>query len=108
MMEYKGYIAKVEFDDEDDVFHGEIINLRDVVTFQGQAVEELRHAFQESVEDYLAFCAERNEQPERPYSGKFSVRIDTELHRKIAMQARIASKSLNRWVSDTFEVAIAA
>ena len=107
MMEYKGYIAKVEFDDEDDVFHGEIINLRDVVTFQGQAVDELRQAFQESVEDYLAFCAERNEQPEKPYSGKFSVRIDTELHRKIAMQARIASKSLNRWVSDTFEVAVA-
>ncbi len=108
MMEYKGYIAKVEFDDEDDVFHGEIINLRDVVTFQGQTVDELRHAFQESVEDYLAFCAERNEQPEKPYSGKFSVRIDTELHRKIATQARITSKSLNRWVSDTFEVAIAA
>ena len=107
MMEYKGYVAKVEFDDEDDVFHGEIINLRDVVTFQGQAVDELRQAFQDSVEDYLAFCAERNEQPEKPYSGKFSIRIDTELHRKIAMQARIASKSLNRWVSDTFEVAIA-
>ena len=108
MMEYKGYVAKVEFDDEDDLFHGEIINLRDVVTFQGQAVDELRQAFQDSIEDYLAFCAERNEQPEKPYSGKFSIRIDTELHRKIAMQARIASKSLNRWVSDTFEVAVAA
>lgn len=107
MMEYKGYVAKVEFDDEDDIFHGEIINLRDVITFQGQAVDELRQAFQESVEDYLAFCAERGEQPEKPYSGKFSVRIDPELHRKITIQARTASKSLNRWVNDTFEAAIA-
>jgi len=105
MMEYKGYVAKVEFDDEDDIFHGEVINLRDVITFQGQAVNELRQAFQESVEDYLAFCAERGEAPEKPYSGKFSVRINPELHRKITIQARTASKSLNRWINDTFESA---
>ena len=65
MMEYKGHVAKVEFDDEADLFHGEIINLRDVITFQGQAVGELRQAFQDSVEDYLAFCAARGEQPEK-------------------------------------------
>jgi len=72
---------------EDDVFHGEVINLRDVITFQGRTINELRQAFQESVEDYLLFCAERCEQPEKPYSGKFSVRIDPELHRKILIQA---------------------
>ncbi len=107
MMEYKGYIAKIEFDDEDDVFHGEVINLRDVITFQGETVDELRQAFQESVEDYLAFCDERGEQPEKPYSGKFSVRIDPELHRKITIQARIANMSLNRWISKTLETTIA-
>lgn len=106
-MEYKGYIAKIEFDDEDDVFHGEVINLRDVITFQGETVDELRQAFQESVEDYLAFCDERGEQPEKPYSGKFSVRIDPELHRKITIQARIANMSLNRWISKTLETTIA-
>ena len=88
------------------MFHGEVINLRDVITFQGQTVNELRRAFQESVEDYLAFCAERGEQPEKPYSGKFSVRINPELHRRITIQARTASKSLNHWISDTFEAAI--
>jgi len=105
MMEYKGYVAKVEFDDEADSFHGEIINLRDVITFQGQTVDELRQAFQESVEDYLAFCAERGEQPEKPYSGKFSVRMDPELHRKITIQARTTNKSLNRWISEMLEAA---
>jgi predicted HicB family RNase H-like nuclease len=58
MMEYKGYIARVEFDDEANIFHGEVINLRDVITFQGTAVDELRQAFQDSVEDYLAFRLE--------------------------------------------------
>jgi predicted HicB family RNase H-like nuclease len=62
MMEYKGYIGIVEFDDEAGIFHGEVINLRDVITFQGESVQELRQAFQDSVDDYLAFCAERNEE----------------------------------------------
>ena len=64
MMEYKGYLGRVEYDDEAGVFHGEVINLRDVITFQGETVQELRTAFQESVDDYLAFCIARNEEPE--------------------------------------------
>lgn len=106
MMEYRGYIATVEFDDEADIFHGEVINLRDVITFQGQSVEELRQAFKDSVEDYLSFCATRNEEPEKPFSGKFSVRLDPELHRQISMQARMAKKSLNNWVTETLETAV--
>ncbi|MEZ4594568.1 MAG: type II toxin-antitoxin system HicB family antitoxin [Chloroflexota bacterium] len=103
MMEYKGYVAKVEFDDEAEVFYGEVINLRDVITFEGESVAELKQAFEDSVEDYLAFCAERGESPEKPYSGKFSIRLNPELHRKISMQARIANKSLNSWISETLE-----
>ena len=75
-----------------------MINLRDVVTFQGESVQELRQAFQESVDDYLAFCTERGEEPERPYSGTFTVRIPPELHRDAALQARLKDKSLNSWV----------
>ena len=61
MMEIEGYLGRAEYDDETGVFHGEVINLRDVITFQGETVQELRTAFQESVDDYLAFCAERGE-----------------------------------------------
>lgn len=103
MMEYKGYIGKVEFDDEANLFHGEVINLRDVITFQGESVQEIRQAFQESVDDYLAFCAERQEEPEKPFSGTFTVRVPPELHRNIYLQARLANKSLNSWVSELFE-----
>ncbi|MFH1933546.1 MAG: type II toxin-antitoxin system HicB family antitoxin [Pseudomonadota bacterium] len=100
-MEYKGYFAKVEFDDEANIFHGEVINLRDVVTFQGETVYELRKAFHDSVDDYLEFCAARGEEPEKPYSGKFVVRVEPELHKTIAIQARKNGKSLNSWVHDT-------
>ena len=101
MMEYKGYFAKVEFDDETDIFHGEVINLRDVVTFQGKSVDELHKAFKDSIDDYLEFCDERGEEPEKPYSGKFMVRVAPELHKTIAIRARQDGKSLNSWVHDT-------
>jgi predicted HicB family RNase H-like nuclease len=106
MMEYKGYFAKVEFDDEADIFHGEVINLRDVITFQGQTVDALRKAFRDSVDDYLEFCAERGEEPEKPYSGKFVVRVEPELHKKIAIIAKKNGKSLNSWVHNKLSDAV--
>ena len=106
MMEYKGYVAKVEYDEVAEIFHGEVINLRDVITFEGNSVEELKKELRESVEDYLVFCAERGEEPDKPYSGKFSVRIDPDLHRAITIQAQAAGKSLNRWVEDTLKEAV--
>ena len=88
MMEYKGYFGKVEFDDEADIFYGEVINLRDVVAFQGETVTKLRKAFRDSIDDYLDFCASRGEEPEKPYSGKFVVRVDPELHKTIFIEAK--------------------
>ena len=72
-----------------------------MVTFQGETVDELRKAFHDSVDDYLEFCAARGEEPEKPYSGKFVVRVEPELHKTIAIQARKNGKSLNSWVHDT-------
>lgn len=63
-MEYQGYIGKVEYDDEAGIFHGEITNTRDVITFQGTTASEVEKAFRESVNDYLAFCRERGEKPQ--------------------------------------------
>ncbi|MCX7013093.1 MAG: type II toxin-antitoxin system HicB family antitoxin [Candidatus Sumerlaeota bacterium] len=106
MMEYKGYSAKVEFDDDAELFHGEVMNLRDVVTFEGKTVAELRKAFRESVEDYLEFCASRGEPPEKPYSGRFVVRLAPSLHKSITTRARAAHKSLNAWVQDVLKDAV--
>ena len=106
MMEYKGYFATAEFDDEANIFHGEVINLRDMITFQGQTVDELRKAFKDSVDDYLEFCAERGEEPEKPYSGKFVVRVEPELHKRIAILAKKDGKSLNSWLQDKLAEAV--
>lgn len=105
-MEYKGYFGKVEFDDESNIFYGEVINLRDVVTFQGETVKKLRKAFQDSIDDYLDFCASRGEDPEKPYSGKFVIRIDPELHKIITIEAKKTGKSLNAWVSESLSKVI--
>lgn len=66
MMSYKGYVGRVEYDDVAGIFHGEVINLRNVITFQGTTVDELRRAFQESIDDYLESCAQRGEEPDKP------------------------------------------
>jgi predicted HicB family RNase H-like nuclease len=106
MMEYKGYFAKVEFDDASGVFHGEIINLRDVIRFEGETAKELKQAFYDSVDDYLEFCAKRGEDPEKPYSGKFVVRVEPELHKNITIEARKTDNSLNVWVNDAISKAL--
>jgi predicted HicB family RNase H-like nuclease len=100
MMEYKGYAAKVDFDDTAEIFHGEVIGIKDVVTFQGKTPKELKKAFQESVEDYLNFCKERGEAPDKPFTGKFLVRLTPELHRKIFISAKLSGESINAWMND--------
>jgi len=107
MMEYKGYIGKVDFDDEAAVFHGEVVNTRDVITFQGQSVAELKKAFHDSVNDYLAFCAKRGEEPDKPFSGQFVTRIPPDLHRKVNEAASLSGKSLNAWVAEQLQSAVA-
>ena len=99
MMNYKGYGCTIRFDDEAEMFHGEVAGLRDVVTFQGQTVDELKTAFRESVDDYLEFCAARGEKPEKPYSGRFLLRIDPSLHRKLVELSAEEGESLNQWIA---------
>lgn len=106
MMEYKGYIGKVEFDADGGILHGEVIGIRDVVTFQGQSVEEVEKAFRESVDDYLAFCAQRGENPDKPCSGKFVLRIDQNLHRQMNALAGAEGASLNGWVAQRLQEAV--
>ena len=106
MLEYKGYMGRVEFDDEAGIFSGEVINTRDVITFQGASVDELRQAFEDSVDDYLDFCAERGEKPDKPFSGQFVLRTDADLHRAMFLAAKKSGKSLNAWANEQLERAV--
>lgn len=107
MMEYKGYMATVEFDAEAMLLHGQVINTRDVITFQGTSVEEVQQAFIDSIEDYLEFCAARQEEPERPFSGKLLLRMSPELHRSITICAAEQKTSVNKWLVAQLEEAVA-
>ena len=103
MMKYKGYTGKVEYDDEAEAFYGEVIGLRDVVTFKGTSVRELNKSFRESIDEYLAFCERMNKTPDIPASGRLILRIPAELHSRAAVTAKAEGRSLNTWVADALK-----
>jgi len=98
-MKYKGYLGEVTYDDEAKIFHGEVIGLKDIITFQGKSVNELTQAFQDSINDYIAWCEKRNERPEKTYSGKLHIRMNPKLHEHLAIQAIKQGISLNDLVN---------
>jgi len=106
-MTYKHYEARVTFDEDAELFHGEVINTRDVITFQGHSVRELKRAFADSVEDYLDFCRARGEAPDKPFSGRLALRIQPNLHRDLALEARLSGKSLNALIAEKLEKSVA-
>lgn len=102
-MEYNGYHAVVTFDEEIGILHGEVIDTRDVITFQGKSVDQLEQAFRASVEEYLKICEERGRVPEKPFSGRVVLRMEPSTHRAAAGAARIGRKSLNSWILDAID-----
>ena len=103
MIEYKGYIGRVEFDSDTNLLHGEVVGTRDVITFVGRSVDEIRQAFRDSVEDYLELCRERGEEPDQPYSGELVLRLDPELHRRLSELARASGKPLDTWIAERLQ-----
>jgi predicted HicB family RNase H-like nuclease len=99
-MTYKGYSARVEYDDEDGIFTGRIAGIRDGVGFHADSVAELREAFHEAVEDYLETCARIGKEPQKAFSGQMMFRVNPEVHRKAAVAAELAGKSLNQWAEE--------
>lgn len=103
MMKYKGYLGEVTFDAEAKIFHGEVLGLKDVITFQGTTVSELEKAFKDSVDDYLIWCKERGELPEKAFSGNLRIRISPDLHAKLAQTATMQRVSLNSLIIDKLQ-----
>lgn len=97
-MKYKGYHGQVIYDEDAKLFHGEVVGLRDVITFQGISVDELEQAFKDSVDEYLDFCKELGRAPEKPFSGKLILRLPPEIHERAAYQAKCDGVSLNTWL----------
>ncbi|WP_375470053.1 type II toxin-antitoxin system HicB family antitoxin [uncultured Nostoc sp.] len=104
-MTYKGYTASVEVDVEAGILFGQVLDINDVITFKAKTVDEARQEFQNSVDDYLAFCKELGEEPDKPFSGKLPFRTTPEHHRKIFIAAKKAGKSINAWMDEILTVA---
>ena len=99
-MTYHGFRARVAFDEDDDLFVGHIAGINDVVSFHGETVPELKAAFHEAVDDYIAACRAISKAPEKAYSGKLMLRIDPDIHAQAALAAELAGTSLNQWAED--------
>jgi predicted HicB family RNase H-like nuclease len=99
-MSNDGYLATLEIDEDAGVIHGRVINARAALTFEGTTVEELRTAFADTIADYRDWCRERGVEPEKPYSGTLSLRLDPALHRRVAEKAATAGESINQFIAD--------
>lgn len=104
-MTYRGYAARIEFDDEDGIFFGRVAGIRDGVTFHADNVAELRAAFHEAVDDYIETCSAIGKDPQKPYSGKVMFRISPEVHARAAIAAELAGTSLNEWAESALSKA---
>jgi predicted HicB family RNase H-like nuclease len=106
-MTYKGYIGSVHYSEEDEVFHGKLEAINDLIMFEGTSVKELKKAFHEAVDDYIETCKEMGREPQKPFKGSFNVRISSDLHRKAVEKATRQGVSLNQFVQKALEEKIA-
>ena len=100
---YKGYIGSVNFSSDDEVFWGKIEHINDLITFESDNAHELKDAFENAIDEYLAFCKEKNIQPEKPFKGSFNIRLSAEVHRLAFIKAKQEGVSLNRFIENTLE-----
>lgn len=105
-MSYKGYVARIEFDERDDLFVGRILGVRSIISFHGETVGELRAEFENAIEDYVRECEELGIKPEKPASGKLLLRVPPEIHGKAMVVAQSAGKSLNQWAVEVLRSAV--
>jgi predicted HicB family RNase H-like nuclease len=105
-MNYKGYYGSVEFSEKDAVFHGKVAGIKSLISFEGDSVSSLTEDFHNAIDEYLAWCAETDKVPEKPFKGSFNVRIGSELHRRAASAASSRGVSLNAFVEEAIRQSI--
>jgi predicted HicB family RNase H-like nuclease len=104
-LNYKGYIARIDADLDDGILVGRVINTSDIIGFHGVTISEAIESYHAVIDEYLEDCKQRGKDPNKPYSGKFNLRLSPQLHSEIAAAAVKTGKSLNQWVIDALEKA---
>lgn len=99
-MKYKGYTGSVEFSEEDDCLFGKVQGLHGtLISYEGTTVDEIREDFHDAVDEYLESCKERGITPAKPYSGKFIVRMTSDLHSRVAATAEATGTTINEFIA---------
>lgn len=104
MLTYQGYTAEINVDVDARLLRGQVLDIKDTITFEGKDVDEAIREFQKSVDDYIAFCKELGQEPDKPFSGRLLFRTSPDIHRSIYLAAKRANKSINAWIEDTVKV----
>jgi len=105
MMKYNGYIAHIEYDEEDRIFVGRLAGIKDIISFHGTDVDELETAFHESVDHYIEVSERTGRPAQKPFSGKLMLRIDPEIHAAVATAAQVKGTSINQWAANVLDKA---
>jgi len=105
MLTYKSYTAEIDVDVDAGMLRGQVLDIKDVVTFEGKTVEEAKQDFHRSVDDYLKFCEELGQKPDKPFSGRLLFRTSPDIHRSIYLAANKAGKSINSWIEGVVQQA---
>lgn len=100
---YKGYRAKVDFDEEDCLIFGELLGIADTICFHAEKPEDVVNTFHQCVDDYLKHCVEIGKEPDKAYRGCFNVRITPELHKEADLRAAVHGISLNQFVINAIQ-----
>jgi predicted HicB family RNase H-like nuclease len=108
VLEYKGFLGSASYSGEDEVFHGKLEGIRDLVTYEGADVRGLKQAFREAVDDYIETCSHQGREPDSPFKGSFNVRVGTDLHKRTATYAIEHHKKLNSVVTEALECFLAS
>ncbi len=106
-LSYNGYLGTVNFSEKDECFYGKIEGIDGLVNFEGQSVSELKEAFHEAVDDYVAYCLEEGIEPHKSYSGQLNIRIKPETHSRIAALAKQSGVSINAFISQALDTRVA-
>lgn len=106
VLEYNGFIGSVDFSLEDQILFGSLLHINDLVTYEGETIQELEKAFQEAVEEYIELCKECDKEPEKPFKGVFNVRVSPETHKKAVFEAEKRGMTLNQFVGEAIQKSI--
>jgi predicted HicB family RNase H-like nuclease len=104
-MKYKGYTAQMDFDAEDKILVGKVLDIKDIIVFHAESVHEFEMAFHTAIDDYIAACEKLRQKPEKPASGRLMLRVNPQIHAAAIRKAAHEGQSLNKWAERVLEKA---